>query len=88
LFESEKFLWSNHNQWLSKWHSHVSSQEMEIVGSGWWPAYLHISLLKETLSVIGFWILWQFFVLVTHLQVSLNSAWWVLWSSSIIAVRQ
>lgn len=42
-FESKKFLWSNNNQWLSKWHSHMSSQEMEIVSSGWWPANLHIS---------------------------------------------
>lgn len=72
-FVLEKLLWSNHNQWFSEWHPHVSSEHMEVVGSGGAIHHLHVDLLQDILVVIVDSVMGHEFILVTKLKVSLNS---------------
>ena len=61
---------------------------MEVVGRGTAVHDLHVKTLKDILVVIVYAIEWYCIVLVTELEVPLDSAGGVLWAISVVSVRE
>lgn len=72
--QPEELLRGNNDEWLSKWHSHLSSQDVEVVGSSGTIDDLNVCLLQDVFVVVVHSIEWNELILVTKLQVSLSSS--------------
>ena len=85
-FKSKELLWGYHNERLSERQSHLSPQQMEVVGSCWAVHYLHIGLFDD----ICVWLVgcWDSTILISQLQESLDSARWVFWTIAVKTMRK
>lgn len=83
---SQQRLGEEKNQRLSKLSVHLTTQQVEQVGRGGWVRNLHIAVLVLSVKLLWGWE--HTLVFVTHLQVSLDSTGGVLWTLTVVTVRQ